>query len=147
MIDSNSITDGIGAALNKEFGDGYAIYSEKVLQGISLPCFIINQFDSGYQRQIGGGKRHERHFVITYLTPDECLNPAAECNGIAESLYDCLDFIDVDGCQMHGANLKHEYDAEDKALRFYVTFIFFVKTVKDEFKMEDLQHKTGLKKG
>lgn len=147
MIDSNTITGGIGAALNKEFGDNYAIYSEKVLQGISLPCFIINQFDSDYQRQIAGGKRHERRFVITYLTADECLNPAEECNNIAERLYDCLDFIEVDGQPMHGADLKHEYDPEDSSLRFYVNFIFFAKTVKDERKMDGLKHNTGLKKG
>lgn len=145
MISTNAIIDGIGAALNDEFGGDYTIYSETVLQGIKLPCFVIHEFDSDYERQPSGVKRFERRFVITYLPADEALNPAAECADIAERLYQCLDFITVDGELTHGANLRHEYDSEDKSLRFYADFIYLVRTVKDTSLMETLKQNSGLK--
>ena len=136
----NTIIDGICIALNEEFGDDYTIYTENIEQGLKEPCFFVQCINPTNNLFRGNRYRRTNEMCIQYFpsTDDE----QTECNAVAERMFDCLEWIDVDGLQM-GLNMHSEM--VDKVLNFFVDYNFFTKKVKDEQAMEHISHQTGVR--
>ncbi|MEY8367543.1 DUF6838 family protein [Anaerovoracaceae bacterium 42-11] len=129
------IINGILAAISEEFGDGYTLYTESVMQGMEEPCFFV--FCIKPNTRVFRGRRylHENQFAIQYLTA--AAEPHAECASVAERLFACLELITVDGSLTRGTEMDAEIS--DEVLTFTVNYNFFSYRTADELKMEEFE--------
>lgn len=136
----NKVIDGICLALNEEFGDDYTIYTESIEQGLKEPCFFVQCINPTNNLFRGDRYRRTNQMCIQYFpsTRDE----QTECNAVAERMFNCLEWIDVDGLQM---GLDMHSEMVNDVLNFFVDYNFFMKSVKDETAMEQIRHQTGVR--
>ena len=134
------ITESISIMLNVAFGDDYTYYSEGVEQGLSEPCFFIQNIKA--EKNLYFDRRYycENKFCIQYFPASEN-EPKAECEDIAHRLYDVLEWLTFhdDGATVKGTELHHEIS--DGVLSFYVDYNLFLVKVPDQTNMETLKVK------
>lgn len=147
----NKIIDGISKAINKEFGNGYEIYTEEIEQGLQEPCFSIicikptnNLFrPNKYFRQ--------NQFCIHYFpSSNEKRN---ECQSILERMYLALEYIEIeenfDGNKIKsktmGTNMNGEYD--NGVLHFFVNYDMYVDKFEEKTPMNSYDYNTDVKEG
>ncbi len=120
MVDK--IIKAISLALNQEFGDGYKNYTEGIEQDMDAPCFFI--ICSTPRKKLFFGRKYFRSniFCIQYIPATEDIR--AECNGITERLFECLEYINVDGVLLRGT--KMEPEVREGTLYFFLNYDFFV---------------------
>lgn len=141
----NSIIEAISVSLNEEFGDNYEIHMEEIKQGLKEPCFFIACLNP--TNNLFMGKRYERtnQFCIQYFP--QCDEKQRECNGVAERMYDCLEYITTDGDTkpIRGSGMNHQ--VVDGVLNFFVNYDFFTVKTEDNTPMETMTASTGVKEG
>ncbi len=137
----NKIIDGISEAINKEFGDGYDIYTESIEQGLEEPCFSILCLNPTNEQFFGKRYFRQNQFVIQYFPSTDEKN--SECNAVRERLFDCLDIIIVNGDQTRGTKMKGEI--VDGVLNFMLNFDMFVYKVQELDKMDSHSVSTDVK--
>lgn len=137
----NKIIDGISEAINKEFGDGYDIYTESIEQGLEQPCFSILCLNPTNEQFFGKRYFRQNQFVIQYFPSTDEKN--AECNAVRERMFDCLDIIIVNGDQTRGTKMKGEI--VDGVLNFMLNFDMFVYRVQELDKMDSHSVSTDVK--
>lgn len=130
----NAIIAAISIALNEEFGDGYENLAEENEQDLHEPCFFISCPSPG-MRQILGTRYERRNMFCIQLIP-EAGNKNEECRAAAERMFECLEYITVNGDMIRGTDMG--YEITGGILNFFVNYNFFVYRVKDEEKMETL---------
>ena len=139
MIDK--IVKAISLALNAEFGENYKIYTEGLEQEMENPCFFI--ICDAPRNALFFGKKYFRSniFCIQYIPYTEDIR--AECNGVTERLFECLEYIKVDDRLIRGK--KMEPEVKDGILYFFLNYDFFVYRKKDAEMMETLSGKVKAK--
>lgn len=141
----NKIIDGIIASLNKEFGDEYEIYPEDIKQGLQEPCFSIVCINPAMNQVLGKRYFKSNSFCIHYFPKSEN-EGKSEINDVTERLFNCLEYIEVDGDSIRGKNMFGEIS--DGVLAFMIEYNMFVnKEQVVEFAMETLQQSTDVRKG
>lgn len=128
MVDE--IITGISRAINAEFntgGDTYAIYAEKVEQGLSVPCFIIDI--AGVSRSPYLNMRHKRaHEFDVVFIPET--GTRSEMLAAADRLFSALECVALpDGTGLFGYDMR--YEIVDDVLHFFVRYPVVVNTVTD----------------
>lgn len=128
------IIEAISFVLNKEFGDECKNYTERREQDMNVPCFFI--FCSTSKKKHFSDKKYFRSnvFCIEYTPSTE--NVRTECNKVAESLFECLEYIDVDGILLRGAEMEAEI--KEGMLFFSLNYDFFVYKQDVSEKMEQV---------
>lgn len=141
----NEIIEAISVSLNQEFGDDYEIHMEEIKQGLKEPCFFIACLNP--TNNLFMGKRYERtnQFCIQYFP--ETNEKQRECNGVAERMYDCLEYITPDGDTkpIRGSGMNHQ--VVDGVLNFFVNYNFFTVKTEDNTTMETMTASTNVKEG
>ena len=143
----NSIIEAISVALNGEFGDDYEIHMEEIEQGLEEPCFFI--FCLNPTKDLFLGKRYFRTnpFCIQYFPASK--EKQRECNGMAERMYECLEYItiDSDSKPIRGTKMKHK--VVDGVLNFFVNYnCFAYKTEQTtQTTISELESSTRIKEG
>ena len=141
----NAIIEAISVALNGEFGDRYEIHMEELEQGLEEPCFFI--FCLNPSSDLFLGKRYFRTnpFCIQYFP--ESSGKQRECNGVAERMYDCLEYVTMDGDSepIRGTKMKHE--VVDGVLNFFVNYDCFVCKAAEQTAMGEMKMETQVKEG
>lgn len=141
----NAIIEAISVALNGEFGDSYEIHMEEIEQGLEEPCFFI--FCLNPSSDLFLGKRYFRTnpFCIQYFP--ESNEKQRECNGVAERMYDCLEYVTMDGDSepIRGTKMKHE--VVDGVLNFFVNYDCFVYKAAEQTAMGEMKLETQVKEG
>lgn len=138
----NKIIDGISIAINAEFGDDYEIYTENIEQGLTEPCFSILCLNPSVEQFLGTRHFSTNQFCIHYFPSSD--EKRFECNKVMTRLFDCLEYITVDGDLIRGISLHAEY-SED-VLHVFVNYDLFIYKPKDnEPQMETLKTKTDVK--
>jgi hypothetical protein len=137
----NKIIDGISEAINKEFGDGYDIYTESIEQGLEEPCFSILCLNPTNEQFFGNRYFRQNQFAIQYFPSTDEKN--AECNAVRERLFDCLETIMVNGDLTRGTKMKGEII--DGVLNFFLNFDMFVYKVQTLDKMDSYSVNTDAK--
>lgn len=141
----NSIIEAISVSLNGEFGDDYEIHMEEIKQGLKEPCFFIACLNP--TNNLFMGKRYERtnQFCIQYFPKSDEVQ--RECNGVAERMYDCLEYITIDGDikPIRGSGMNHQ--VVNGVLNFFVNYDFFTVKTEDNTPMETMTASTGVKEG
>ena len=141
----NSIIEAISVSLNEEFGDDYENHMEEIKQGLKEPCFFIACLNP--TNNLFMGKRYERtnQFCIQYFPQSD--EKQRECNGVAERMYDCLEYVITDGDTkpIRGSGMNHQ--VVDGVLNFFVNYDFFTVKTEDNTPMETMTASTGVKEG
>lgn len=135
----NEIMDAVTRRLFELFGDGYAIYTDEVEQGLDEPCFFVSFLEPSEKPLLG------RRFLRSY---DMCIQyfpksgqPSRELNSVSDRLIDGLEYITLqDGCLKRGKERSSK--VSDGVLTFLVTYeIFGVKPAAEAERMEELTMK------
>lgn len=142
----NGIIDAVSIALNKEFGDRYEIYMEEIRQDLKEPCFFISSLEP--TSRLHTGKRHfrENQFCIQYFPETD--QKQRECNGIAERMLGCLEYVLADGDDRPMRGTKMKYGVVDGILNFFVNYDCFTYLAKPpQDPMEEMETSTSAKEG
>ena len=135
------LLDAIAEALFQEFGSSYEIYSEKVEQGLTEPCFLIRFLNHTKNCDLGLRYRRTNQFSIQYFPAT--VEVYAECATIMEGLFECLENVILSGKPIHGTDLHGEIT--DGILNFTVNYDGFVFKTEDGDPMETLEILTEAK--
>ena len=130
-----NLINAIAEALFQEFGSDYEIYTEKVEQGLTEPCFMIRCLNPTKNRFLGRCYRRTNQFSIQYIPSTE--EAIDECNSVIERLFECLENVILHGKPIHGAELHGEIT--DGILTFTVNYDGFVLKDEEQYIMEDLE--------
>ena len=117
-----NLIDAIAEALFQEFGSGYEIYSEKVEQGLTEPCFFIRCLNPTMNVFLSRCYKRTNQFSIQYIPSTQ--DAIAECISVMERLFGCLENVILHGKPLHGRELNG--DITDGILTFTVNYDGFV---------------------
>ena len=135
------LIDAIAEALFQEFGSGYEIYTEKVEQGLTEPCFLIRCLNPTKNVFLGRCYKRTNQFSVQYIPSTVDANE--ECASVLERLFECLENVILCGKPIHGTELHGEIT--DGILIFTVNYDGFVLKAEEQINMEDLDILTEAK--
>lgn len=135
------LLDAIAEALFQEFGSSYEIYTDKVEQGLTEPCFLIRCLNPTKNRHLGLRYRRTNQFSVQYFPSTAEVHE--ECASVLERLFECLEDVMLSGRPVHGTDLQG--GVTDGILNFTVNYDGFVLKVEEHDSMEDLEVLTEAK--
>lgn len=141
----NSIIEAISISLNEEFGDGYETHMEEIKQGLKEPCFFITCLNPTTELFLGKRYFRTNQFCIQYFP--ETNEKQRECNGVAERMLQCLEYITIYGEDKPIMGTKMKYEVVDGVLNFFVNYDCFIRKTEQQTPMENLQASTSVKEG
>lgn len=141
----NSIIEAISISLNEEFGDGYETHMEEIKQGLKEPCFFITCLNPTTELFLGKRYFRTNQFCIQYFP--ETNEKQRECNGVAERMPQCLEYITIYGEDKPIMGTKMKYEVVDGVLNFFVNYDCFIRKTEQQTPMESLQASTSVKEG
>lgn len=141
----NSIIEAISISLNEEFGDGYETHMEEIKQGLKEPCFFITCLNPTTELFLGKRYFRTNQFCIQYFP--ETNEKQRECNGVAERMLQCLEYITIYGEDKPIMGTKMKYEVVDGVLDFFVNYDCFIRKTEQQTPMESLQASTSVKEG
>nr|DAL71084.1 MAG TPA: tail completion protein [Caudoviricetes sp.]DAQ86761.1 MAG TPA: tail completion protein [Caudoviricetes sp.] len=141
----NSIIEAISISLNEEFGDGYETHMEEIKQGLKEPCFFITCLNPTTELFLGKRYFRTNQFCIQYFP--ETNEKQRECNGVAERMLQCLEYITIYGEDKPIMGTKMKYEVVDGVLNFFVNYDCFIRKTEQQTPMESLQASTSVKEG
>lgn len=130
-----NLINAIAEALFQEFGSDYEIYTEKVEQDLSEPCFLIRCLNPTRNRFLGQCYKRTNQFSVQYIPSTAEANE--ECASVLERLFECLESVILHGKPIHGTELHGELT--DGILTFTVNYDGFVLITDERYNMEDLE--------
>lgn len=136
-----NLIDAIAEALFQQFGSDYEIYTEKVEQGLTEPCFMIRCVNPTKNVYLGAVYKRTNQFVIQYIPSTS--EAYSECVSVLEKLFDCLENVILSGKPIHGMELQGEIT--DGILNFKVNYDGFVLKEQNAVDMETLEVLTEAK--
>lgn len=140
----NKLIDAVLAALIQEFGNDYKYYIEGVKQGFEEPCFFINLLNPSHELSLGSRYFRTNKFVVQYFPSSA--EPIIECSEVIERLFNCLEFIVIDGKLTMGSSMS--CDMVDGILNFKASYNMFVrKEIVLEESMDELVKESTKVKG
>lgn len=135
----NSIIEAASVALNGEFGDEYQIHMEELKQGLKEPCFFISCLNPTNNMFLGKRYFRTNQFCIQYFPATH--EKQRECNGIAERMWQCLEYITIDGEDRPIRGTKMNYEVIDGVLNFFVNYDLFGVRREEASQMGELTSK------
>lgn len=141
----NSIIEAISISLNEEFGDVYETHMEEIKQGLKEPCFFITCLNPTTELFLGKRYFRTNQFCIQYFP--ETNEKQRECNGVAERMLQCLEYITIYGEDKPIMGTKMKYEVVDGVLNFFVNYDCFIRKIEQQTPMESLQASTNVKEG
>ena len=117
------IITGISQKLHLNFGDEYAIYLDRIEQGMKRPCFFIQSDKSEGKRVLGNRFYSTNSFKITFY-PASSSSLKQELEEIGRFLISHLDLVETASGIYNGTNLAYEMDKA--SLKFTVNYNYFV---------------------
>lgn len=138
---TNTIIEAISTALDAEFGEDVEIHMEEIRQGLTAPCFFIVSLNPTTELFLGKRYFKANNFCIQYFP--ESAKGQRECNGVAERMGWCLEYITVNGDKCRGTKMHHE--VVDGVLNFFVEYDFFVYKQEANEVMGDMESHNTVK--
>lgn len=138
------IVQGISRAINAQYGDGFEIYDQDVLQGLKEPCFLIQIIKPLKSPLLGRRSLHRTPFDIAYFPKNRTDN--AEMVNVGEQLFETLEFITLQsGDQLRGTGM--DFEIVDNVLHFSVSYNYTLFRPTEQPTMETLGIDTNVTKG
>lgn len=119
----NTIIESISVSLIAEFGDRYETFREMKKQDLKEPCFFIQCLNPTNELFLGKRYFRQNQFCIQYF-PETEGRKKRECYAVAERLFSCLGYLEVDGERARGTRMR--YEVVDGILNFFVNYDMFV---------------------
>lgn len=142
-VTAKSIRDGVVLALSEMYPD-LNIYDEEIPQGFKSPCFFVKLLTMSQDQELGRRHMRSHNFDIHFFPTGPNYNSGAL--EVAESLYESLRFVEIDGAKYMGTAMNHEI--VDRVLHFFVDYNFLAWLDKAlEIKMAQLTQEGTLKDG
>lgn len=129
------LIDAISEALFQKFGSRCEIYTERVEQGLTEPCFLIRCLNPTKNRHLGLIYKRTNQFSVQYIPSG--IDAIEECTSVLEGLFECLEYVLLSGKPVHGTELQGQ--VTDGILNFTVNYDGFVLKTEEEYIMEDLE--------
>lgn len=114
--------DAIAETLFQEFGKAYAIYPEKVEQGLEVPCFLIRCINPTHNLDLGLRSKRTNQFSIQYIPSTAEAN--TECYAVMDRMHERFERISTKDGIFHGKDMNGEIT--DGVLTFTVNYDGFV---------------------
>ena len=133
---NKEVVIGIVQALDAAFG--YPVHTGGVEQELTPPCFLVEKVHGGQKKEIGSRYKNNNYFDIKYFTETE--KPALEFLEVEERLYSCLEYIEIEGSQTKGTDMK--VNVIDGVLHFFVNYNFHVFRTEQKEPMKKISIKT-----
>ena len=130
-----NLINAIAEALFQQFGSGYEIYTEKVEQGLTEPCFMIRCLNPTKNLHLGRCYKRTNQFSIQYIP--STAEAIEECNSVTERLFECLESVILHGKPVRGTELHGEIT--DGILTFMVNYDGFVLKTEEQIGMDDFE--------
>ena len=138
----NEITAGIADALSKKFGERYTIYTKKLEQDFSKPCFFIQNISAEEKQFLKKRYRFTQSFVIQFFTEED-----SDIYTAAEKMMEALEYIkltDLDESSILKGR-ERNYKVTDEILDFFVRYDFYgYLESSEESLMEILKAETNI---
>lgn len=133
----NEIISSISEVIYAEFGDKYEIYKESVKQGLNEPCFLISCINPKSEQFLGTRYFSTNQFSIQFFGT----GTYAECNDVAEQLFETLEYITVDDDLIRGTSCSVNINSDDYILSFFVNYDTFMhKKAENQEYMEEYSY-------
>lgn len=114
------------------------VYDEQIKQGFQEPCFFVLQMNSGQNKEVNRRYRRGTLINIRYFSKSDSLDTNAECNLVAEQLYEQLEYVEWHGTLYRGMNMRHEI--VDGVLHFFLSYgVYLVRQKAAVPKMQRLE--------
>lgn len=138
----NDLLGGITSAIYAKFGDTYEIYTAKIEQGLTPPCFFVRLLNPKNEMFLDRRRIATTTAVIQYFSEETELYK--DFNDTYEDLIDCLEEITVgsDSTPLRGQNF--EYNIEDGVLTVMVDYDFYIYVPEEEDTMQILEIDGGV---
>lgn len=134
----NEVMTGISRTLDTIFnadGGENAIYSEKIEQGLKVPCFIISLVDAAKMPLLNVRSKQTYSFDVKYISKN---GTKAEMLSAADKLFFGLKFITLlNGDKLMGFNMR--YEIVDDVLHFFVEYPVTMREVEEIDTMENYE--------
>ncbi len=119
----NKLIDGVCRAIYNEFGEEYHIYTEKIEQRFTRPCFFAEVTDSSMELFRGDRYYMKNKVLVTYYPCYKDKNANMAKTAVRLSL--CLNEIIVDDAPLMGLNCKQSFEKD--SLAACAEYSFFVR--------------------
>ena len=113
----------------------YDIYTERIEQGFSAPCFSIRQLRVDVTPYPSGLHEIVQHMDVRFFPSDS--RPQEQCREIAQTLTLLLRRTK----SLRGSNLS--WEITDEVLHFFADYRQFVREIPEDILMENLQTTVG----
>jgi len=136
------LLESIAVALNKTFGDDFAVYQENVEQGLREPCFFVQCLETS--RTLFRGNRYFcTHAISVQYFPASREKPKAECEIVAQQLFDALERLPLRDGRATLRGKETRCQIIDGVLNFFVEYNYFEKKKVEIDKMQTLTISVG----
>lgn len=132
----NEIITGISRTIDSVFNnesDIYAIYDEKVEQGLQEPCFLIQIVNAMNEPLLYLRSKRTYDFDVIYISKNKSSN---ELLDIGEKLISALNWITLLNGNKLMAFEKH-YEIVDDVLHFFVTYPAVMRENEEKIPMDN----------
>jgi len=141
VVTINDVLDGVMFKLIQNYPSA-DVYKEEIKQGLAEPCFFVKLFPVAQDKEFGRRYKRYHNFDVHYF-PLSKEDANAEMHGVAEKLYDTLEWISG---PHHGSKMTHEI--VDGVLHFFVSYDFHIMRPKEAVpKMQTLTEEGFIKNG
>ena len=113
----------------------YDIYTERIEQGFSAPCFSIRQLRADVTPYPSGLHEIVQHMDVRFFPSDS--RPQEQCRETAQTLTLLLRRTE----SLRGSNLS--WEITDEVLHFFADYRQFVREIPEDIPMENLQTTVG----
>ncbi len=134
----NQVIDGVCRAINNEFGEEYHIYTEKIEQRFTRPCFFVKTEQSSTELFRGDRYFMKNKVLVTYYPCYKGKNQ--DMGEILQRLSLSLEVINVEAEPLRCTALSTSLSG-DKA-EAQAEYNFFVRLKKEEEKPELMEEHT-----
>lgn len=134
---SNEFITGIAQKLSDSFG--FTVYTDKIKQGFTQPCFFIQIIESNSRRIISDRFSVGCVLDIHYFSKS---NNIKDLLAVADKLLEVLDIISLEDTDIRGTQMSH--NIVDNILHFMVSYKTFILRGK---RLDEKMHKLEKIKG
>lgn len=142
MIVGDLIKSAVAVKLHVSYPE-LKIYKEKIEQGLKFPHFFILQINTSKIKELRESGWIYYQINVRYRPQQDFNSKYSELEQIGVDLFDTLEYIDVSGWPLRGADMN--YQIVDGVLQFFVNYRMRIKKEQELVKMLKLQNSAKIK--
>lgn len=119
-------------------GEITTVYKDTPLQGMSKPCFFVQQLDAIHLKQMRNRAQRTYFLDVRAHPPDNENNKKTWCNNVGFKLMEVLESIYICDELVRATSMR--YEIQEDVLHFFVEYSFrVIKPLEPDTKMQTLE--------